>query len=156
MVEQLNCAVGLPQDLKNIYVYWDFSPQRIWVLRDFMTHVKPGMKFCLRLLGFSYEKDNPALIEREIIFERIDSHGGYYFHNVKPSLNYQFELGGKDPDEFVPFTRTAMLNLHPSHRDFAPLIRIPLTIKSEWDGYHETQPTSGGFESVERSRHAEH
>lgn len=145
MVEQQNATVGLLQDLKNLFVYWDFSPERINTLNDFLTHVKPHMKICLRLIGFNRNHTAYSTIEREVFLERLEASGCYYFYGVNPNHNYRFELGGKEPNgNFVLFSRSSAMELHPSHQNPAP-IGLRLLADLNWDDLIAAQPSSNSY-----------
>jgi hypothetical protein len=145
MALEQNATVGLLQDLKNLFVYWDFSPERLWTLHDFLANVKPDMRICLRLVGFGPMNNADRTIEREVYFEHLDAYGSYYFYGVNPELNYLFELGGKEPNgNFILFSRSGLMALHPSVQGHSS-IGIALSPDLNWDSLIAKQTSSSSY-----------
>ncbi|QGP93900.1 hypothetical protein MGLY_33240 [Neomoorella glycerini] len=96
-----NALVCLPQDLHTLYVYWDFTPQRIQTLEYFFRIVKPEMKLTLRL-----RRLDALLPEQELTLTTLQS-GGCYFYNLEIHPGYYVELGAVSQEgEFVLFYQT--------------------------------------------------
>lgn len=109
---QQNALVCLPQDLHCLYVYWDFTPERIDTLKDFLSYVHPNMTLAIRLM-----RDNKTLLEKKIDINDLE-YGGCYFGNLENKNNYYVELGAKAPDgKFVLLYRTQEINMQPLERD---------------------------------------
>ncbi|HEX2954805.1 MAG TPA: DUF4912 domain-containing protein [Bacillota bacterium] len=145
MAGQQNATIGLLQDLKNLFVYWDFSPERLGTLRDFLRHVKPHMRFCLRLIGIEDNNFAIPMVEREVYFEDLEAYGRYYFYGVNPDLNYRFELGGKEPSgNFLLFSRSELMELHPLARNQSP-VGIALSSELNWESLAANQSSSSSY-----------
>lgn len=152
MGNQQNAVVCLLQDRKNLHLYWDLSPERLNTLEHFMTHVRPGLKFCLRLIGVNPE-NNDRWIEQEVFLEDFSALGNWYFRGVNPDLDYLVEFGGKGEDgSFVLFSRTPVINLQaPSWRYKATVSTDITQAKGDWLRFLENQGSSAVYNGVERS-----
>ncbi|QGP90951.1 hypothetical protein MGLY_02730 [Neomoorella glycerini] len=121
-----NALVCLPQDLHTLYVYWDFTPQRIQTLHDFFSIVKPEMKLSLRLC----RRDAP-LPEQELTLPALEP-GGCYFYNLDPRMEYHFELGAISPaGEFVLLARTPIARTQPGGNELSFTSVIPPAVALE-------------------------
>ncbi|HOJ76716.1 MAG TPA: DUF4912 domain-containing protein [Bacillota bacterium] len=110
-----NVISCLLQDLKNIYIYWDFRDERIQTLKSFMTVVKPDIRLTLRLM----REDSGTgrfFPEQEVSLYYLEP-GNYYFRNLDPFATYYIEFGAKTPDgRFIRFFQSATIQLQPSLR----------------------------------------
>lgn len=105
----LNRLVCFLQDLQTLYVYWDFSPERIRTLTGFVDRIIPGATIQLRLCRFGSEE--PDGIAGLTSFET----GNYYFRNVTPDKSYHFEIGAANQENrFILFARTPVLEIQPN------------------------------------------
>lgn len=151
MVNQQNAVVCLLQDRKNLHLYWDLSPERLSTLKNFMTYVRPGLRFCLRLNGVDPE-NNERWIEEEVFFERFSALGNWYFRGVNPNIDYLVEFGGKGEDgSFILFSRTPVINLQaPSWRNkFTVSMDVTQTM-GDWLRFLEDQGSSECYNGVGR------
>ncbi|CEP66199.1 Uncharacterized [Moorella glycerini] len=132
-----NALVCLPQDLHTLYVYWDFTPQRIQNLHDFFSIVKPEMKLTLRL-----RRLDALLPEQELTLTTLEP-GGCYFYNLEAHTGYYVELGAiSQAGEFVLFTRTPVphTQLVGKESPTSNFVTQALTLGQEWTILLEEPP----------------
>lgn len=111
----LNGLVCLLQDLQNLYVYWDFSPERIRTFNNYITNIIPGATISLRLCRFGSETP-----DRMVNLGGFEA-GNYYFRDITPDKSYHFEIGAIVPDHhFILFAKTPVLEIQPNGSEFGP------------------------------------
>jgi len=103
-----NALICLPQDLHTLYVYWDFTPQRLKTLGDFFNNLKQDIKLNLQICNH-----NNSMPEQEITFGTLKP-GGHYFHNLSTNTVYRVEFGVKLEDgKFILFYCTPAFKMLP-------------------------------------------
>ncbi|KYH32889.1 DUF4912 domain-containing protein [Neomoorella mulderi] len=136
-----NALVCLPQDLHTVYVYWDFTPERIQTLKDFFSIVKPEMKLALRL-----RRLDALLPEQELTLTTLQP-GGCYFYNLEAHTGYYVELGAiSQAGEFVLFARTPVPETQLAGKEFSTskFVSQGLTPENGWT----TSPEKGSSDSI--------
>lgn len=107
-----NIIVCMPQDLKNLFVYWNLRKERVETLNSFVSEIKPGLSPTLRL-SKQYHEDEFPQPEKEVALFQIGS-GNYYFREIDPNATYYIELGAKAPDgHFILFFQSPSISLRP-------------------------------------------